>query len=61
MSDLRPAGVNAKIGEEEHNLLFTLNVIDAVQSEYDQTVGKTLSELEKSTGTPEIHFKGTVE
>ena len=53
MSDLRPAGVNTKIGEEEHNLLFTLNVIDAVQSEYDQTVGKTLSELSDWRKAPE--------
>lgn len=31
MSDLRPKGVMAKIGGQERNLLFTINVIDEIQ------------------------------
>ena len=38
MSDLNPHGVKVNIGGEEHELLFTVNVIDEIQS----TVGKPL-------------------
>ena len=53
MSDLRPVGINVKIGEEEHSFLFTLNVIDALQSEYKQTVGEILSGLSDWEKAPE--------
>ena len=32
MSDLNPRGVKVQIGGEEHELLFTINVIDEIQS-----------------------------
>ena len=53
MSDLRPTGISVKIGGEAHSLLFTLNVIDAVQSEYNQTVGEILGGLSDWEKAPE--------
>lgn len=41
MSDLRPRGVPIVLDGEERHLLFTLNTIDVVQSEF----GKTLDEV----------------
>lgn len=45
MSDLRPRGTQVMIGGEAHSLLFTLNVIDAIQSRYDETVSQTMKRL----------------
>lgn len=45
MSDLRPRGKRVEIGGEAHSLLFSLNVVDAVQDQYKETVSQTLLKL----------------
>lgn len=44
MSDLRPKGYRIEVGGVERNLLFTLNAIDAIQSEYDKNVLEVINE-----------------
>lgn len=41
MSDLNPRGVKVVVGGEEHELLFTVNVIDEIQG----TIGKPLFDV----------------
>lgn len=42
MSDLNPRGVQVEVCGEQRSLLFTLNAIDAVQSELDMPVLEAL-------------------
>lgn len=37
-SDLRPEGLSITLGGEERHFLFTLNVIDELQTHYDKTM-----------------------
>lgn len=45
MSDLRPTGVPVMIDGVERHFLFTLNVIDKIQSHYNTTMMDVLSKL----------------
>ncbi len=54
MSDLRPKGKKVWIGGEEHELLFSLNVIDAMQSFYNETAGRVLLKLTDEMRGPEV-------
>lgn len=57
MSDLRPRGKRVEIGGEAHSLLFSLNVVDAVQDQYKETVGQTLLKLlEPMEGPKRLRF-----
>lgn len=51
MSDLRPVGTPIMLNGMERNFLFTLNVIDSIQSHYDlpvlEVLGKLFDEKEK--------------
>lgn len=51
MSDLRPTGVPVMIDGVERHFLFTLNVIDKIQSHYDagmiEALGKLFDEREQ--------------
>ncbi len=38
MSDLRPEGIQVELGGEERRLLFTVNVIDEIQSRMDEGI-----------------------
>lgn len=45
MSDLNPKGALIEIGGEKRHLLFTLNVIDEIQSTYNTTIFEALQDL----------------
>lgn len=45
MSDLRPTGVPIELGSVERHFLFTLNVIDEIQTHYDGTVLDALGHM----------------
>lgn len=45
MSDLRPRGVPLELGGEKRELLFTLNVMDDIQSRTGEPVFSTLQKL----------------
>lgn len=45
MSDLRPTGVPVMLGGEEHNFLFTLNVVDEVQDHYGCALEEAINRL----------------
>lgn len=45
MSDLNPKGASIVLGGVERKLLFTLNVMDEIQSHYDKTVFEALKLL----------------
>lgn len=45
MSDLRPTGTAITIGGVERHFLFTLAVIDEIQSTYDQPVSEVINRL----------------
>ena len=45
MSDLRPRGVSLELGGEKRELLFTLNVMDDIQSRTGEPVFSTLQKL----------------
>lgn len=45
MSDLRPAGIPVILGGEEWKLLFTLNAMDALESECDKPIGEIIDQL----------------
>lgn len=51
MSDLRPVGTPITLNGVERHFLFTLNVIDSIQSHYDlpvlEVLGKLFDEKEK--------------
>lgn len=38
MSDLRPEGITVELGGEKRRLLFTINVIDEIQSRMDEGI-----------------------
>lgn len=38
MSDLRPEGIPVELGGEKHRLLFTINVIDEIQSRLNKGI-----------------------
>lgn len=54
MSDLRPTGIMIKLEEETHNLLFTLNVVDALQSRYHCSVSEVLVKLTDNLESPGV-------
>lgn len=45
MSDLKPRGVPIELDGVTRHLFFTLNVIDQLEEEYDQTLYETIEEL----------------
>lgn len=49
MSDLRPRGIPIVLNGTERHLLFTLNVIDAIQSEYSSTVAEVINKAFNGT------------
>lgn len=57
MSDLNPAGVSIELGGVERHFLFTLNVVDAIESHYDCTVFEALGKLtNQDTQSEAIRF-----
>ena len=45
MSDLRPRGIAVDVNGEERHLLFTFNVIDAIQDKYQKALDKVLDDI----------------
>jgi len=45
MSDLKPTGIEVELHGEQRKLLFTLNAIDTVQTEYDSTMIEVLQKM----------------
>ena len=45
MSDLKPRGVPIELDGETRHLFFTLNIIDQLEEEYDQTLYEIIEEL----------------
>ena len=45
MSDLRPRGIAVDVNGEERRLLFTLNVVDAIQDKYKKTLSEVLDDI----------------
>lgn len=57
MSDLNPIGVSIELGGVERHFLFTLNVVDAVESHYGCTVFDALEKLtSRDTQSEAIRF-----
>lgn len=50
MSDLRPHGVKCKIGGQERNLLFTINVIDKIQSRCNLALYDAMEHIVNASG-----------
>lgn len=45
MSDLKPRGVPIELDGEIRHIFFTLNIIDQLEEEYDQTLYEIIEEL----------------
>lgn len=45
MSDLRPVGIPINLGGEERHLLFTLNAMDTLESDYDKPIEEIINQL----------------
>lgn len=45
MSDMKPKGVNIKLGNKEYGLRFTLNAIDDIQDHFDVPISKLVEIL----------------
>ena len=56
MSDLRPQGIPVELGGVERNFLFTLNVIDQLESQYDMTMLDIFEKAMQKEG-----FSGTIQ
>ena len=58
MSDLRPKGIPVSLLDGiERDILFTLAVVDEVQAEYNEPVGKVMARLTDSMQTYQVLTK----
>lgn len=61
MGDLRPQGIPIQLGGAERHFLFTLNVIDEVQSHYNTDMLNALSKLyDEEEGNSALRYFVTV-
>ena len=56
MSDLRPQGIPVELGGVERHFLFTMNVIDQLESQYDMTMLDIFEKAMQKEG-----FSGTIQ
>ena len=54
MSDLRPEGIDIELGGEKRNFLFTLNVMDDLQDEFDEEFDAVIGRLESKRELPKV-------
>jgi len=54
MSDLQPKGVAIEVGGAERHLLFTIAVVDELQSKYNMPISQVMSLLSDAMQSPNV-------
>ena len=54
MSDLQPKGVAIEVGGAERHLLFTIAVVDELQSKYNMPISQVMSLLSDAMQSPTV-------